>query len=558
MAGVQIDYRIRTGRLDSEWRLYFFSLNMSVPSEKAKRYDRQLRLWGDHGQGCLEDAHICLINASATGTEILKNLVLPGIGAFTIVDSNKVRESDLGSNFFVTANAVGKFRAEVAVELLVELNTEVRGNFIEDSVESLLDSNPNFFDTFTLVVATDIPESTLLKLSQALWKASTLLLVAWSYGLLGYIRISFPQHEVIEAHPDNSHNDLRLDCPFPSLVTYMDQIDLDNCDNTAHGNVPYLAVLYKYIKKWKDAHNGEMPRTYKEKKELKSVIEDGIRKNEDGVPLDEDNFQEAMTNLNGIIVPTQISSVVQQIFDNPCCDHISPDSSDFWLLARAVREFVTNDGCGRLPLRGSIPDMTSSSDLYISLQRAYQSKAREDLESVSDHLGQLLVSLNKPSNSIPENTIKLFCRNAAFIRVLRYRSIETELHSPNVDELRRNLDNPDSDIVYYVLLRAAAQYYSIFKYYPGGKRGPIEADVLQMKTSVANLLQQWGLPMYSVRDDHITEFCRYGGGEIHSIAAYIGGVAAQEVIKIITKQYVPLNNTYIYNAASCTSMTVEL
>jgi len=37
------------------------------------------RLWGDHGQEALEGAKICLINASATGTEILKNLILPGM-----------------------------------------------------------------------------------------------------------------------------------------------------------------------------------------------------------------------------------------------------------------------------------------------------------------------------------------------------------------------------------------------------------------------------------------------------------------------------------------------
>ena len=36
------------------------------------------RLWGDHGQANLEVAKVCLINANATGTEILKNLILPG------------------------------------------------------------------------------------------------------------------------------------------------------------------------------------------------------------------------------------------------------------------------------------------------------------------------------------------------------------------------------------------------------------------------------------------------------------------------------------------------
>ncbi len=32
---------------------------------------------------------MCLINATATGTEILKSLVLPGLGSFTILDANK-------------------------------------------------------------------------------------------------------------------------------------------------------------------------------------------------------------------------------------------------------------------------------------------------------------------------------------------------------------------------------------------------------------------------------------------------------------------------------------
>ena len=52
--------------------------------------------------------------------------------------------------------------------------------------------------------------------------------------------------------------------------------------------------------------------------------------------------------------------------------------------------------------------------------------------------------------------------------------------------------------------------------------------------------------------------CRYGAAEVHSIAAYIGGCAAQEVIKIITNQYVPINNTHIYSAITASSATFTL
>jgi molybdopterin/thiamine biosynthesis adenylyltransferase len=55
------------------------------------------RLWGDQGQQDLETAHVCLINATALGTEILKSLVLPGIGAFTIIDNEIITEEDVGS-----------------------------------------------------------------------------------------------------------------------------------------------------------------------------------------------------------------------------------------------------------------------------------------------------------------------------------------------------------------------------------------------------------------------------------------------------------------------------
>jgi len=36
-------------------------------------------LWGDQGQNSLETANICLLNATVSGTESLKNLILPGI-----------------------------------------------------------------------------------------------------------------------------------------------------------------------------------------------------------------------------------------------------------------------------------------------------------------------------------------------------------------------------------------------------------------------------------------------------------------------------------------------
>lgn len=57
------------------------------------------RVWGEHGQAALELARVCVLNCGPTGSEALKNLVLGGIGSFTIVDASKVSASDLGNNY---------------------------------------------------------------------------------------------------------------------------------------------------------------------------------------------------------------------------------------------------------------------------------------------------------------------------------------------------------------------------------------------------------------------------------------------------------------------------
>lgn len=77
------------------------------------KYDRQLRLWGAMGQKRLMESKILLIGADSVGTEALKNLVLPGIGSFTILDDFVINYNDLGNNFFADENSLGKPRAEV-------------------------------------------------------------------------------------------------------------------------------------------------------------------------------------------------------------------------------------------------------------------------------------------------------------------------------------------------------------------------------------------------------------------------------------------------------------
>jgi amyloid beta precursor protein binding protein 1 len=83
----------------------------------------------------LEKSHILLINSGpgVVGVETLKNLVLPGVGNFTIQDSAMVTEADLGVNFFLEEEHLGDYRAKHTCNLLKELNPDVEGHFITEA-----------------------------------------------------------------------------------------------------------------------------------------------------------------------------------------------------------------------------------------------------------------------------------------------------------------------------------------------------------------------------------------------------------------------------------------
>lgn len=92
---------------------YFYSVKMN-----GVRYDRQIRLWGEEGQSSIEHASVCVLGSSSLAAEIMKSLVLPGVGRFCIIDNAIIDYTDCGQNFFLTKNDYGKPRASVLAKYL--------------------------------------------------------------------------------------------------------------------------------------------------------------------------------------------------------------------------------------------------------------------------------------------------------------------------------------------------------------------------------------------------------------------------------------------------------
>jgi len=203
--------------------------------------------------------------------------------------------------------------------------------------------------------------------------------------------------------------------------------------------------------------------------------------------------------------------------------------------------------------------MTADSKRYIELQNVYQEQARKDVAVITQRVQKILLDLGKSADTIQDSEIRLFCKNAAFLRLIRGRSLAEE-YRPNTakaSELGSYLDDADSDVVFYFLLKAVDRFYTQYHRYPGNFDDQVEVDVVKLKTCLSSFLQEWSINA-NVKEEYVHEMCRYGASELHPVASFIGGSAAQEVIKLITHQFVPFNNTYIYNGSTGCSITLQV
>lgn len=735
-------------------------VTMEAPAANAggptDRYDRQIRLWGEAGQRRLETAAVCVVTASATGTETLKNLVLPGVGAFTLVDGTTVTVRDYGANFFLTPNAapVGAPKAAAAVAALGELNTASTGTARTKDLASLLNGDEEgvpapedadgdaaaaaFVSAFTVVVATQMGEGhpALRRLARACWTTGVPLVVARTYGLYGVVRVvASPEATVLDARDGTADDgmDLRVAAPWPALSALAAATDLNALDDTAFAHVPAVVLLLKALASWAETEGGGgVPPTAAGraafKKRLAALRRPSLR--------DADNFDEAArpAHIRAAADPAAgaPSPAVEAVLSHPradparderppdCgggrplrpvrgragtppggappslyggwasgADALAADAASFWLHAAALREFVAANN-GRLPLAGALPDMTSDTASYVALQTVYADRARADAERVAAAAAALaprrpvLAARHRTPAAargrsvdvgceagggggetvgsggsgggggvgdsaqpvLPawdEATVKAFCRRAAAVRVLRYRSLDDEWctasrggpdgaavtdggapaariegglplaaytsagYTGTVGGVFASGDGGDgcgspdgardagaaaaaavaaaspalpsglpafyeanagdgaapSAVSIYVLLRAADRFYGQHGRYPGedvygGLDGvDVDGDAGLMRDLAAGVRVEVGLPPAAVDDGDVVEVVRAAAAELHPVAALVGGLAAQEVMKLVTKQFVPVNNTAVINLMAGTTESFE-
>mmetsp|Transcript_14662 Transcript_14662/g.20403 ORF Transcript_14662/g.20403 Transcript_14662/m.20403 type:complete len:208 (-) Transcript_14662:215-838(-) len=178
--------------------------------------------------------------------------------------------------------------------------------------------------------------------------------------------------------------------------------------------------------------------------------------------------------------------------------------------------------------------------------------------------------------SISTHDIETFCKNVFVLDVFHTRSWYEEMtESSCPDDIQEDLVMATFDpyeiaehtpLLWYLGVRGCQLFYENYERYPGLLEEEYEEDIVKVHNCIRQIVQRYNLmdnellKQTMLKDDddddgqkkYAKELVRYGNAEIHSIASIVGGVASQEAVKLITGQYVPLNNTYVFNGIAST------
>ena len=358
---------------------------------------------------------------------------------------------------------------------------------------------------------------------------------------------------VVDTHPDpDTIQDLRLLSPWPELIAEVTALgNLDELPDHQHSHVPYILLLLHYLQKWMNLHEGQAPQNFAEKTQLRNMVKAGARTN--NAEGGEENYDEAAGAVLKSIAPFSLKTGCAEMFEHEACISPTAQSANFWFIASAIRSFYQTHGV--LPLPGSLPDMKAQSADYIKLQNIYRAKARKDVAEVVGQVRrleeELPIDTDRKRRPVPEEEIEAFCKNAAHVKILhgdvlshvRFEQGETT----TTKRIRQELRDPDTLLP--VLL---------------GFDFPNRSRLKDLMTAIStDPLQDYG----GKSDDHpniehvdkiFTELERVGTRELHNISSLTGGMVAQEAIKILTRQYVPVDNSCVFDGIQSRAQLFKL
>jgi ubiquitin-activating enzyme E1 len=185
-------------------------------------YSRQIYVLGKEAMTKMTTCDVLVIGAKGLGIEIAKNVVLAGVRSVTLCDAEPTRVADLGANFFLHKEDVGKPRAACCAKRLAELNNYVTvrafdGEFSAEAVRK-----------FSVVVVTAQTLATQLRVNEVCHAAAIPMIAADCLGIFASVFCDFGDAFVV--------SDSTGEEPLSVLVSAIDESGLVTThDENRHG-----------------------------------------------------------------------------------------------------------------------------------------------------------------------------------------------------------------------------------------------------------------------------------------------------------------------------------
>lgn len=377
-----------------------------------------------------------------------------------------------------------------------------------------------------------------------------------SMGLYSYFRIQYSEDfPVVDTHPDASaKTDLGIMNPWPELLEFQKSLtsNINQLDDQKHGHIPYLILLLFFVETWKLLHDGQPPETSHDKQQLKKLIQKSAR------GAGEENFDEAVAALMKTIKhKNELLDDLRHIFDLAMVWH-KDNLTPFWIITRAVSYFHRD--YKRLPFACSIPDMKAESDVYVKLQGIYKRRAQHDVELVYRYVQTL-----KGAELVTKEMIADYNKNIPFLIVVRKSilirdSIEEKAACLKIVEQERQAEQwaeaaiegeerskKPSLFYIFLALRAVSGHTDLDESKDEFKVSNAVSDDLSGHYDTHEPQTVRGLCQSDTFLQVCEEVIRTKGHELHNTVSLTGGLVSQEVIKLLTAQYVPVDNLCVYD-----------
>lgn len=218
--------------------------NSVLTKEDAELYDRQIRIWGLNSQQRLRNSKILIVGVNSLSSEVIKNLILAGIGSLTILDDRIVTEDNVNDIFFLRKTDVGKTLVDSILKRAQILNPRVT---LKANTTPYKDINGSYFLQFDSCCICNGDLYLGKKISELIHtnKSETKLWVSDVAGQYGFIlsdlgrnyKYTF-ENKKVESDGNTSITNEIIDLEFPSLnevlSTNFDISSISSIDTDKH------------------------------------------------------------------------------------------------------------------------------------------------------------------------------------------------------------------------------------------------------------------------------------------------------------------------------------